>query len=195
MPVIKRYPNRKLYNTETKQYITLNEIADLIRAGQDIQVLDHESGQDLTTLILSQIVLEQEKKHSGFLPRSILSELVRAGGSRMSKLQHALASTLDWWGEFDRELRRRFNALVERGELSAEEATQLLDKLSRQPQKQNETLTETIEKRLATLLEERGLPTRQELEALSRQLEALNRQIEALNKSGEETQDSPEEQA
>ena len=62
MVTIKRYPNRKLYNTEAKQYITLEGVADLIRQGAEIQVVDHASGEDLTALTLTQITLEQEKK-------------------------------------------------------------------------------------------------------------------------------------
>ena len=53
MPLIKRYPNRKLYDTEAKQYVTLEQIAELIRSGKDVQVIDHESGEDLTALTLS----------------------------------------------------------------------------------------------------------------------------------------------
>jgi polyhydroxyalkanoate synthesis repressor PhaR len=57
MPLIKRYPNRKLYDTEAKSYITLEGVAALIRNGEDVQVIDHESGEDLTTLTLTQIIL------------------------------------------------------------------------------------------------------------------------------------------
>ena len=66
MPQIKRYPNRKLYDTEAKRYVTLDELAGLIQAGADIQVIDHESGEDLTNVTLTQVVLEQQKKSSGF---------------------------------------------------------------------------------------------------------------------------------
>jgi len=68
MPVIKRYPNRKLYDTQAKQYITLDRIAELIREGTDIQVIDHASGEDITALTLSQVIFEQEKRQSGFYP-------------------------------------------------------------------------------------------------------------------------------
>ena len=69
MPItIKRYPNRKLYNTDTKRYITLDGIAELIRDGESVQVVDHTTNEDLTSLTLSQIIFEQEKKKSGFLP-------------------------------------------------------------------------------------------------------------------------------
>ena len=59
--IIKRYPNRKLYNTETKRYITLDGISTLIKQSNEVQVLDHTTGEDLTTLTLTQIIFEQEK--------------------------------------------------------------------------------------------------------------------------------------
>ena len=74
MTMIKRYPNRKLYDTEAKQYITLSGIAELIRQGGDIQVSDYATGEDLTALTLSQIIFEQEKKQSGFLPWTLSVE-------------------------------------------------------------------------------------------------------------------------
>ena len=86
MPVIKRYPNRKLYDTEAKTYVTLDEITEMIRAGRDVQVIDHETGDDLTTLTLSQIILEQEKKSAGFLPRSLLTSLIRTGGDTLEQV-------------------------------------------------------------------------------------------------------------
>ena len=80
MPVIKRYPNRKLYDTEAKGYITLEQIGELIRDGQDIQVVDHATGEDLTALTLTQVILEQERKRSGSLPQTVLTGLIQAGG-------------------------------------------------------------------------------------------------------------------
>jgi polyhydroxyalkanoate synthesis repressor PhaR len=60
--LIKKYANRKLYDTHTSHYITLEGIADLVRDGHTIQVVDRDSGQDLTQVILSQIVLSEEKR-------------------------------------------------------------------------------------------------------------------------------------
>jgi polyhydroxyalkanoate synthesis repressor PhaR len=59
--LIKKYANRKLYDTETSRYITLDGISRLVRDGHDIQVVDRDSGRDLTPLILSQIVVSEEK--------------------------------------------------------------------------------------------------------------------------------------
>ncbi len=90
MPIIKRYPNRKLYDTEAKRYVTLDSITQMIHEGQEVQVVDHESGEDLTNLTLSQIIFEQEKKGSGLLPRALLTNLVRAGGDTLEQVRRAL---------------------------------------------------------------------------------------------------------
>ncbi len=93
MSVIKRYPNRKLYNTSSKQYITLEGIADMIRNGEEVQILDHNTGEDLTALTLTQIIFEQEKKQGGFLPRSVLTGLVQAGGFLLASPSGGLKQT------------------------------------------------------------------------------------------------------
>jgi len=60
--LIKKYANRKLYDTRTSQYVTLDGIADLVRAGHDIRVVDRDTGNDITQVVLSQIVLTEEKR-------------------------------------------------------------------------------------------------------------------------------------
>ena len=115
MVTIKRYPNRKLYNTETKQYITLDGIGDLIREGNEIQVTDNATGEDLTALTLTQIILDQERKQSGVLSHSALTSLIRAGGDRLSALQRGLFSPLGLWNQIDEEIKRRVQTLVNRG--------------------------------------------------------------------------------
>lgn len=93
MPIIKRYPNRKLYDTEAKRYVTLENIAQMIQTGREVQVIDHETGEDLTNLTLSQIIFEQEKRGSGLLPRSLLTNLVRAGNDTFDQVRRTLLRT------------------------------------------------------------------------------------------------------
>ena len=112
MRVIKRYSNRKLYDTESKQYITLDQIADLVRIGEDLQVIENTSGNDLTALTLSQIILEQEKKQKGFLPRSVLNALVEAGGKPISSIRQRLESPLGFLYQVDNEIERRIHLLI-----------------------------------------------------------------------------------
>lgn len=86
MILIKRYSNRKLYNTTVKKYITLDELAHLIRNGADIQVIDNDSGEDLTSITLTQIILETEKKHQSGLPNSIFAEIIKSRADELKAL-------------------------------------------------------------------------------------------------------------
>ena len=77
--IIKRYANRKLYDTERSSYVTLEDIAVMIKAGEEVQVVDNKSGEDLTSVTLAQIIFEAEKKKSA-MPLSLLRTLIRDGG-------------------------------------------------------------------------------------------------------------------
>lgn len=76
--LIKRYASRRLYNTETSDYVTLEDIAGFIRAGREVQIVDLKSGDDLTRQYLLQIVAEHESKGENVLPISVLTDLVRS---------------------------------------------------------------------------------------------------------------------
>jgi len=171
MPIIKRYPNRKLYDTEAKQYITLEGIAALIRQEQEIRVIDHATGEDLTAVTLTQVILEQEKRQNGFLPQTVLTGLIRAGGERLSTLRRALASPLDLAHHVDEEIEGRLQTLISRGELAAEEGRRLRDQLLRQDsQPPDPTLSD---EKLRQYLEDRGVPTQEDLQVILEQLEVL----------------------
>ena len=76
--VIKKYGNRRLYDTSTSQYINLEEIASRIRNGKEVQVVDARTGQDLTRLTLTQIIVEDAKGGPGGLPLELLRQLIVA---------------------------------------------------------------------------------------------------------------------
>lgn len=76
--LIKRYASRRLYNTETSDYVTLEDIAGFIRDGRDVQIIDLKSGDDLTRQYLLQIVAEHESKGESVLPINVLTDLVRS---------------------------------------------------------------------------------------------------------------------
>jgi polyhydroxyalkanoate synthesis repressor PhaR len=76
--LIKRYASRRLYNTETSDYVTLEDIAGFIRAGREVQIVDLKSGDDLTRQYLLQIVAEHESKGENVLPIAVLTDLVRS---------------------------------------------------------------------------------------------------------------------
>ena len=74
--VIKKYANRRLYNTETSSYITLDNLADMIRAGRDFVVYDAKSTEDITRGVLTQIIVEEESKGASMLPTAFLRQLI-----------------------------------------------------------------------------------------------------------------------
>jgi polyhydroxyalkanoate synthesis repressor PhaR len=76
--LIKRYASRRLYNTETSDYVTLEDIARFIREGREVQIVDLKSGDDLTRQYLLQIIAEHESKGENVLPINVLTDLVRS---------------------------------------------------------------------------------------------------------------------
>ncbi len=76
--LIKRYASRRLYNTETSDYVTLEDIAGFIREGREVQIIDLKSGDDLTRQYLLQIIAEHESRGENVLPVDVLNDLVRS---------------------------------------------------------------------------------------------------------------------
>ena len=76
--LIKRYASRRLYNTETSDYVTLEDIAGFIRGGREVQIVDLKSGDDLTRQYLLQIIAEHESRGESVLPMGVLTDLVRS---------------------------------------------------------------------------------------------------------------------
>lgn len=78
--VIKRYGNRKLYDVEASNYVSLDDVATLIRAGETVQVVDNVTGEDITAQTLTQIVLDEGKRGGSVLPTEMLHDMLRRGG-------------------------------------------------------------------------------------------------------------------
>lgn len=76
--LIKKYPNRRLYNTSSRAYVNLSDVAALIRQGQEIQVVDAKTGEDLTRVVLTQIIVEDAKDAPTGLPLGLLRQLIMA---------------------------------------------------------------------------------------------------------------------
>ncbi|MEZ5775639.1 MAG: polyhydroxyalkanoate synthesis repressor PhaR [Hyphomicrobiaceae bacterium] len=83
---IKKYANRRLYNTETSTYVTLEDLAQMVREERDFVVFDAKSGEDLTHSVLTQIILEQESRGQNLLPVNFLRQLIRFYGDSVGKL-------------------------------------------------------------------------------------------------------------
>lgn len=94
--LIKRYASRRLYNTETSDYVTLEDIASFIRDGREVQIVDLKSGDDLTRQYLLQIIAEHESRGESVLPVDVLTDLVRSYTSQsMSIVPQFLSQSFD----------------------------------------------------------------------------------------------------
>ena len=93
--IIKRYGSRKLYDTSESRYISLDDIANWIREGLDIQVLDNASGEDVTAQTLTQVISEEGRKGATRLPNELLHDIIRAGGNAVNRGVQQIQSSVD----------------------------------------------------------------------------------------------------
>jgi polyhydroxyalkanoate synthesis repressor PhaR len=107
--IIKKYANRRLYNTDTSTYVTLEDLAEMVRGERDFVVYDAKTGEDLTHAVLTQIIVEQESRGTNLLPIGFLRQLIRFYGDSMQKLVPSyLEFSLDSLTRQQEQYRRRF---------------------------------------------------------------------------------------
>ena len=171
MPVlIKRYANRKLYNTQTSRYITLKGIAELLEAGQDVKVIDNETGEDITSVALSQILVNSERSNRT-VPRTLLSEIFQRGGDVLyGALKRGVGDASDNLGEFQRGVRR----IIKTRE---EDAAKLSDWIAYATPDFDRIIQGAVE-RVFKLLD---LPRRSDIDALNQNLERVADALENLD--------------
>ena len=163
--LIKRYANRKLYNTETSRYITLKGIADLLESDQDVKVIDNESGEDITSVTLSQILVDTERDGRS-VPGNLLTGLLQRGGDALRKRVDDASEGIE---ELKTNLRRLFPP---RGR----------DWVAFGPP-DFEAIVQNAFERVAEMLD---LPRRSDIERLSERLDRVARALEAVGAEGPE---------
>jgi len=161
--LIKRYANRKLYNTESSRYITLKGISELVREGRDIRVIDNESGDEITPVVLSQILVDDQKQQGdpdAEMHGRVLSELIQRGGDTLYKmLRRSLDDVQD---NFDG-VRDNVRKWIDTGRPSAIDPTEV---------------SRVVHLAVERVMRVMDLPTRAELETLNKNLERLSAALE-----------------
>ena len=109
--VLKKYANRRLYDTEKRSFVSLAQVAELVKQGREIEISDDKTGEDVTAFILTQVVLEEVKKKTLLLPVSLLSLLIRYGDSVLSEffdkyLEQTLKNYLAYKSTMDAQFRQ-----------------------------------------------------------------------------------------
>jgi polyhydroxyalkanoate synthesis repressor PhaR len=109
--LVKKYPNRRLYDTEKSAHITVQEIGQLIKEGHEIQVIDAKTNEDVTAYILTQIILEEARQNNILLPTPVLHLIIRYGGTLLDDFfknyfQQILSNYLGYKNSMDEQFRQ-----------------------------------------------------------------------------------------
>ena len=181
MRTIKRYSNRKLYDTEDKRYITLEQIAVLVRENQDIKVVDNQTGEDLTTVTLSQILLEQEKRKETSLPKSFFTNLIQRSTTQV--MDFTKKNVLSWFDSSfgsEQEVEANIDKAVASGEVSQDEAKKLKDEIRSRTASFKKKMDEMIERRVQDVLERLNIPTKNDMSKLNERLDEITRKFQSV---------------
>lgn len=170
--LIKRYGNRKLYDTEQSRYVTLEEISQMVRRGEEIRVVDNRTQEDLTAVTLTQIMLEEQKNKNNILPLSLCKNLIREGGDCLSDwLQKGRESLSSMRMEAEEHITR----FIEKGHGTKEEGAQFLKEWLGNPHRTLDLIQKRIDERIRYFFYQvTGL------EELEKQIQELERQLGRL---------------
>ncbi len=171
--VIKRYTNRKLYDTEESRYVTLEEIAQMIKGGAEVKVVDNRTKEDLTSVTLAQIIFEEEKKTSK-VGLATLRDMIRHGGEVAQRLVEGTQAELRGRVEAVRAAaEQRMQSLLTRGQDTRDRAMEFVQS----SQEAMVALQRRVDERVRAAVE--GMSN---LSEVRRQLDEIGRRIEALEK-------------
>jgi polyhydroxyalkanoate synthesis repressor PhaR len=166
--LVKRYGNRKLYDTSESRYVTLDEIGRWVKAGEDVKILENDTGEDLTAVTFAQIILEEERRKSGLLSLPVLRDIIQHGEAALQNI----AATVDRGME-------TLRGVPERAGRRVQELTQVSERLAQLQRMVDESFRRSVE-RLTTL------PAfQQEMRRVERSLKALEARITRLRLRGE----------
>lgn len=176
MKLIKRYTNRKLYDTERSCYVTLDEIAQMVRDGEEVTIIDNRSGEDLTTVTLAQIVYEAEKKDRKLLPLQSLRLIIQSPSDFLARISRPVQ-------EFREETQQRVLGLRRKAEETQEEKlVQPVREFLEQVQSTIDELGTSLDQRLKDSVDAlTHVPDlAEEVESINDRLDTLEEQVASL---------------
>lgn len=174
--IVKKYQNRKLYDTKDSCYITLEDIAKMVKRGEEVKVIDNKTKNDVTSIILTQILVEQEKATKSILPLTMLRDIIQRGqGSLFDFIQRYVVLGVNSTEEKSAEAERYINRLVDRGDLSKAEGKNLLKEVMDAPIKGQQEFDNFIGDRVSTLIRETT-----KINSLNDHIAALQDKIQSL---------------
>lgn len=181
MRTIKRYGNRKLYDTSLRRYINLVEISDLVQKGLEVRVMDSKTGEDITKITLSQILLDKEKKKEGFVSKTLFTDLIRKGSSSVvNYIKRSAKSGMGVVGWAEDEINTGIKRLTHAGEITEQQARKLREDLISRMSKGKAEVERRVEETVEVILHRLNIPAQKDFKRLSDKLAHLAVQVEKL---------------
>ncbi|MBI4864832.1 MAG: phasin family protein [Candidatus Riflebacteria bacterium] len=185
MRVIKRYPNRKLYDTTARHYVTLQLIRDIIGKGEAVQVVDSRTGKDVTKAALSKIVFEKEMADGGSLPASFLTDLIqKSGRTVMGYIKKSWAAGVEVAHRAEKEINRKVSRAAKAGKVSLAEVADMhkefLDKVKSKFSEQETYIEEQFKSAVEKAIRSAGLVTRSDLACLDEKIRTLKSRLDVI---------------
>ncbi|NUM33771.1 MAG: hypothetical protein HUU50_04475 [Candidatus Brocadiae bacterium] len=182
MRLIKRYSNRKLYDTLAKSYITLEAIASIIERDEKFQILDNDTGEDITASVLSQLIAERARKCKEYSPSLFIDMIKKSSGSMYDcakKIGHAIGETAY---SVEEEIENKVKKLLSSDKITSEEKKQFHQELETHRLSYLKRIEEQLESVVDMVLKKVNVPTKKEIESLSASINQLSERIENLEK-------------
>lgn len=186
--LIKRYGNRKMYDTRTSRYITLDGVAELVRAGDDLRIVDNDTGEDLTAVTFAQVIFEEAKRRNGVPTLPILRSIIQRGGEALQEILSSVDRGREALEKGVKQLTGSVTGSPEHdGQARRSDAPggrHLLNEILDAPQKQIEQLQHRIDAQVRASLERvTAHPAFQnELRRIERSIKGLERQLSRLRR-------------
>jgi polyhydroxyalkanoate synthesis repressor PhaR len=181
MHKIKRYANRKLYDTKTKQYITLDKIAKLLKAGEEVSVLDNKTGEDITAATISQILARAKKGQTDSGTSNVMIQLLRKGPGTLVDYGKKYISLWDRALTMaDEEIDRLVERLVKEKEITPSEGSRLKKDMLTRADDLKKWIGEKIDQRVSEALDLMNLASREQVYQLTDKIDKLTRKVQTL---------------
>jgi len=184
MHKVKKYANRKMYDTTDKKYISMDNLAKLIKSGKEVCIIDNKTGEDLTTSIVSQLIARDKSSQDKVVSSKVLMDLLRKGGDTLSDYAKKYVSL--WQGALtmaEDEVDKLVTLLVKDKELSRSEGRNLKKEIVGYTDSLKTWIRESIDRQISDVLGVMNLASKDQVEDLAAGIDQLTKRMEKLEKS------------
>ncbi len=186
MHLIKKYANRKLYDTIDKKYVTMKHISEMIKSGKDVSIIDNETNENLTSAIVSSLMGKDSGETDASLSSSLLIQLFRKGSDALTDYAKKYLSI--WQNAFtlaEDELDSMLKSLVKNNEISRTEGSRLKQEIMGFTSSLKHWISEMVDRRVNEVLSMMNLATREQFANLTERISYLERKIAELESANQ----------